>query len=681
MSGNGLLRFVSNDELEKRRSGETSEPADPYAELMTDLDSYVERCWQAAYNAKNEIEREMLHDLYRRMGRYTPEKLAEIEAVGAPAIYMGLISNKVRALEGWLLDIIMPAGDRPYSAEPSPIPDIPEEIKQQIRQYVMEQFQEAVALGAVTNRQEMMEAQRNAEDRVTQHVREEAEKRAARMTDKIDDYAWEGDWYEALEDAVADLAVFHNCFVKGPVLHKRKRMKWGFQGQLSVEEKPAPVFYCVSPFNIYPSPNSRSISDGFLFERCRYRRADLYGMIGLPNVNEAKMRAALAEYQHGHSIFGPLDSQLKALEYQSTHEHSPDQTIDLLEFHGWVRGEWLVQWGMNPAQVPDADAEYQVELWRVGRHTVYVAINSHPLGKRPYHTASFDRRPGSFWGWGGLVRTIAPIDDMCNACARALAFNMGISSGPQVAVEVDRLAEGADISSMHPWKIWQVKSAKVATTAKAVDFFTPDSQAQVLQAVFEYFSGKADEYTGIPSYAMGIPSATGAAGTASGMSMLMSAATRQMKRVVSNIDRGLIESSIDLLHTYVMLFDPDQTVKGDTYIVARGTHSLMAKEQQQIRKNEFLQMTANPIDMEIIGPEGRAEVLRDVVRNFDIPVDKVVPNREQIVAKAREAMMQQLAVQGTAHAVSNTPRAQALAADGQKAGGQEAALFGQPAQQ
>lgn len=676
----GLLQFRTNaevDRMEAERRGEVEEPVDPYAGLMTDLDAYVERCWQSAFNAKSEIEREMLQDLYRRMGRYSPEKLAEIEEVGAPPVYMGLVSTKVRALEGWLLDIIMPAGDRPFAVEPTPVPNIPPEVKARIQQYIMAQFEEGVALGAVTNQQEMMEAERNMYDRVMSHVREDADRRAARMTDKVDDYAWEGDWYEALENAISDLAVYHNCFIKGPVLHNRKKMQWGFQGQLNVEQKPTPVFYCVSPFNIYPSPNSRGIGDGYLFERCKYRRSDLYAMIGLPGVNEAKMRAALDEYQHGHSIFAPLDTQLKALEYQSTWQTSPDQTIDLREFHGWVRGEWLIEWGYDPMQVPDADAEYQVELWTVGRHTVRVAINSHPLGKRPYHTASFDRRPGSFWGWGGLVRTIATIDDMCNACARALAFNMGISSGPQVVVEVDRLAEGADITTMHPWKIWQVKQAKTNTSNPAVDFFTPDNQAHVLQSVFDYFSSKADEYTGIPSYATGIPTSTGAAGTASGMSMLMSMASRQMKRVVANID-GAIESSIDQLFTYIMLFDEELECKGDSYVVARGAHSLMVKEQQQMRMNEFLMNTNNPTDMEITGIEGRAEVLRSMVRNFDIPADKIVPNREQIVAKAREAMMQQLAVQGTAKAVGNTARAQAVAPDGMSPqGGGDAALFQQ----
>src|SRR5690606_21220483 len=80
-------------------------------------------------------------------------------------------------------------------------------------------------------------------------------------------------------------------------------------------------------------------------------------------------------------------------------------------------------------------------------------------------------------------------------------------------------------------------------------------------------------------------------------------------------------------------------VKGDVQIEARGASQLLVREQQQLRLTEFLQMSANPIDMEIIGPEGRAELLRAAVQKMDIPVDRIVPDRDKVLEKVRQQAM------------------------------------------
>jgi hypothetical protein len=75
--------------------------------------------------------------------------------------------------------------------------------------------------------------------------------------------------------------------------------------------------------------------------------------------------------------------------------------------------------------------------------------------------------------------------------------------------------------------------------------------------------------------------------------------------------------------------------------VARGSNSIVAKETAQVRRNEFLQATANPIDMQIMGIDGRATLLRETARQLDVNPDDVVPPREKLrVAQQIQAMMQ-----------------------------------------
>jgi hypothetical protein len=90
-----------------------------------------------------------------------------------------------------------------------------------------------------------------------------------------------------------------------------------------------------------------------------------------------------------------------------------------------------------------------------------------------------------------------------------------------------------------------------------------------------------------------------------------------------------------------MKYSDDNELKGDVTIVARGSNSIVAKETAQVRRNEFLQATANPIDMQIMGIDGRATLLRETARQLDVNPDDVVPPREKLrVAQQIQAMMQ-----------------------------------------
>jgi hypothetical protein len=51
--------------------------------------------------------------------------------------------------------------------------------------------------------------------------------------------------------------------------------------------------------------------------------------------------------------------------------------------------------------------------------------------------------------------------------------------------------------------------------------------------------------------------------------------------------------------------------------------------------------TANPIDMQIIGMDGRAELLRHAAKRLDLNVDKIVPSESVVKQRAAAAAAQQ----------------------------------------
>jgi hypothetical protein len=313
---------------------------------------------------------------------------------------------------------------------------------------------------------------------------------------------------------------------------------------------------------------------------------------------------------------------------------------------------------MSPEEVEDDVKEYEVEVWLIGHHVIKAAINPDPMLRRPYYADGFSRVPGAFWH-NSLFDVIRDCCDMANAAARSLANNMGIASGPQVAVNVDRLAEGEDPGQMYPWRLWQMRSDPMGSSAPPVHFFQPMSNANELMGVFERFSLLADEYSGVPKYLTGMAGGEGGAGrTASGLSMMLGSATKQLKQTISSVDLHVVEKVVTRAYQHVMQHGKGTDIKGDLQARARGATSMVAKESAQVRTNEFLMATANPIDMAIIGMDGRAELLRHAAKRLDINSERIVPTQSKVkILQAQQALaQQQMAAQGGANTSGTPPK-------------------------
>jgi hypothetical protein len=55
---------------------------------------------------------------------------------------------------------------------------------------------------------------------------------------------------------------------------------------------------------------------------------------------------------------------------------------------------------------------------------------------------------------------------------------------------------------------------------------------------------------------------------------------------------------------------------------------------------EFLQLTANPIDAQIVGVPGRAELLREIADRIGLQGAEIVPDKETLAAQQTSQMAQ-----------------------------------------
>jgi hypothetical protein len=613
--------------------------------VITGLAAHIKGFFVMAESAKQTVKDEMIEALYARQGKYTPEKLSRIAASGQPAIYMMLAASKMRQAESLFRDVLIGSGtEKPWTAQPTRVPDLPQEEVAKLKEEVTVELTQAIEMGLEPTLQAVRERLIAAKVQMMNNLREAAQLHMERMEDKMEDQLQEGGFDQALDEFITDLTTFKTAFVVGPIVRKKPKLSWSPQGEPVVEDALTLEWERADPFDIYPAPWAKSLRDKSpLIRKHRLSREAIQEMRGVEGYSDDALVKVLELYgDNGLAHYSTTtDSQVAIAEGKNTVDSTLNSgLIDALQFWGSVSGKMLLDWGMTSAEVPDASKEYQVEAWLVGPYVIKAVLNGDPLARRPIYGTSFERIPGSVWG-RSPYDLIADCQDMCNASARSLAANMGIASGPQVGVDVSRLPPDEDVTQLYPWKVWQFTADPMGSTAAPLIFFQPESNAAELMTVYERFASLADEYTGIPKYMTGSEGTPGAGRTASGLSMMIGNASKIIKQVVGAVDQDVIEPLIGRLFYYNMRFSDDPELKGDVQFVARGAMSLTTKDSAQVRLNEILAATNNPTDMEIIGLPGRAEMLRKAVSTLDMNVDKIVPPTAIINDRVKIAQMQQ----------------------------------------
>jgi hypothetical protein len=649
------MRAMSLGALVQRDEERTLAEQRQAAPLITGLAGHIKHKFSVSRDARRygDVEQRMLDNMRARRSVYDARKLSAIQAEGGSEVFAGLTGHKCRAAAAWIRDVMMTTGeDRPWSIKATPEPDLPPEINELIVQAAEGPLKEQMVaaqqgLGAPPDPMATVKMLSMMRDRVKAGLREIAEKRVERMATKMEDQLLEGGFMLALDEFINDLTTFPTAVVKGPVIRVKPYLTWGPNGEAVVQSKLCKEWERVDPFKCYPSPGATTTEDGDFIEKHALSRQDLQEMVGVPGYDDGAIRMVLENYgSQGMRmwLYDDVDAEDAAGRQSTSLMSNPDGVIDALQYWGSVQGQMLLDWGMTKVQVPEPTKEYQVEAWAIGPYVIKATLNPDPLNRRPYYATSYERVPGSFWG-NSVADLVRDPQDIVNAAARSMINNAALSSGPQVGILTDRIAPGEQITQLKQWRIWQLNADPMGGSSAdpPIRFFQPQSTLPDLMALFDKFTTMADEYSGIPRYMTGDSQAQGAGRTASGLSMLMSNAGKMITSVIKNIDLNVMEPLLERLYYFNMRYETDPELKGDVTIVARGASNLVAKEAAQVRRNEFLATTANPIDMQIMGVEGRAAVLREAAKTLQMDTDKVVPDLDTLRQKmqVQQAMNQQ----------------------------------------
>lgn len=648
---NGNVAVMNNAELQAAIDKQTADLAQPSIspEKVTGLGGYIRQQYEIMRihrDGANGWSQRLLSSLRAFNGVYDPDKFVEIQKHGGSEVYARVTAMKIRGASSLLRDVYLSA-DRPWGLEPPADPAIPPQILQAVIQKVQAEVKQVAAAQGQPDAPPMS-SKDDVKDRTLQLMaaaRDAAivqdKKRVKIAEDKIETDLNEGNFYVALSEMIADIPMFPFGCLKGPEVKIVPEVTWE-NGHPIQKMKPVLWYQRVSPFDVWWTPGVSDIARAAVIERIRLTRAEINDCLDLPGYDHEAVRKVLEDYGRGGLVdsWDATDSQRAVLESRENPFWNRSGMITSYKFTGNVQGIMLLDHGFTKEEIPDPMRDYAIEGWMIGQYLIKAQLSPSPRRRHMYYITSFEKVPGTVTG-NSLPDILRDVQEIANATLRALCNNLAIASGPQVVVNDDRLSGNETGEDLYPWKRWHVTSDPLANAnQKPIEFFNPQSNSQELLGVFTSVVAMGDDQSAIPRYLQG-NSPGGAGRTASGLAMLMGNASKILQTVAANIDRDVVGLALRAHLDMVLLSDTDQMLDGTEKITVKGVAVALQRETLRSRQLEFLQTTANPIDTQIMGPKGRAAVLRSVAGTIGLPGEDIVPSTEELMKQQQQA--QQLA--------------------------------------
>ena len=443
---------------------------------------------------------------------------------------------------------------------------------------------------------------------------------AKKMQKKIHDQLEESGANKNLRSSSFEMALFGTGIMKGPFAKDKEYANWADDGSYDPLFKTVPQVEHVSVWNFYPDPDANNMDEAqFVIERHKMSRSQLRNLKKRPYFRGQVIDECIQMGENYDKKYWEDDLS----------DYAPEHGIDrfeVLEYWGMVDVEMLEEQGVEiPNELKDFD-ELQANVWICNNKLIRMVLNPFKPAKIPYAAAPYELNPYSFFGVG-IAENMDDTQTLMNGFMRMAVDNAVLSGNLLIEVDETNLVPGQDMS-IYPGKVFRRQSGAPGQAIFGTKFPNVSQENMML---FDKARQLADESTGMPSFAHGQTGVMGVGRTASGISMLMNAASGSIKTVIKNVDDYLLRPLGEGFFRFNMQFDFDPDIKGDLEVKARGTESLMANEVRSQRLMQFLQVSSNPA----LAPFAKFQyIIREIAKSMDLDPDKVTNNMSEAALQA-----------------------------------------------
>jgi len=443
---------------------------------------------------------------------------------------------------------------------------------------------------------------------------------AKKMQKKIHDQLEESGAGKHMRNSAFEMALFGTGVMKGPFATDKEYPNWDDEGNYDPLFKTVPQVQHVSVWNFYPDPDANNMDEAqYVIERHKMSRSQLRSLKKRPYFRGQVIDEVIAIGENYTKKYWEDDLS----------DYAPESSIErfeVLEYWGMVDVDMLEEQDITiPDELQDFD-ELQANVWICNGKLIRMVLNPFKPSKIPYHAAPYELNPYSFFGVG-IAENMDDTQTLMNGFMRMAVDNAVLSGNLIMELDETNLVPGQDLS-LYPGKVFRRQGGAPGQAIFGTKFPNVSSENMML---FDKARQLSDESTGMPSFAHGQTGVSGVGRTASGISMLMGAASGGIKTVVKNVDDYLLRPLGEGFFRFNMQFDFDPEIKGDLEVKARGTESLMANEVRSQRLMQFLQVASSPA----LAPFAKFQyVIREIASSLDLDPDKVTNNMDEAALQA-----------------------------------------------
>ena len=552
-------------------------------------------------------------------------------------VFVKVTKTKVLAAYGQIAEVLFGGNRFPISIDPTVLPDgiedtVSFETNPEVKKAVDAEMAELLPGETLPEFKERLGALSGVLEPVIEHVKpapgktptsaqlHPAEVSAKKMEKKIHDQLEESHAKKHLRAAAFESALFGTGVMKGPFAVDKEYPNWDEEGNYSPMFKTIPQTTSVSIWNFYPDPDAATMEEAeYVVERHKMSRSQVRALKNRPYFRENAVDNAL---RLGESYRKQWWEHIM----EDNAEEDRADRFEVLEFWGFVDREIIEDQGVDiPKDLEDAD-QLSVNIWTCNGQVLRLVMNPFTPAYIPYYVAPYEMNPYSIFGVG-IAENMDDTQTLMNGFMRMAVDNAALSGNLLIEVDETNLVPGQDLS-VYPGKVFRRQGGAPGQAIFGTKF--PNVSNENMQ-MFDKARVLSDESTGFPSFAHGQTGIQGVGRTASGISMLMSAANGSIRNVVKNIDDYLLAPLAKAFFNFNMQFDFDTEIKGDLEVKARGTESLMANEVRSQRLMQFMQVVSNPA----LAPFARMDyIVREIAKSMDLDPDKVGNNMSEAAIQA-----------------------------------------------
>ena len=644
---------------------EKTEDERPYDSLV----GYVEARYERARTRRYSDEERWVQAYKNYRGIYGPD--VQFTETEKSRVFIKVTKTKVLAAYGQLVDVLFSQNRFPIGVEPTTLPEgvvdtVHIDPKEQEQEQALEQIQDLYGspgdgndlqpgdttdmlkdrLGPQTEELEDLEGLKEGpgqtQSAVTFHPAMVA---AKRMEKKIKDQLEESSATKQLRFSVFECVLFGTGVMKGPFALDKEYPNWDEEGNYDPIVKTIPKVEHTSVWDFYPDPDAYNMEDAtYTVERHRMTRPQLRALKKRPFFRSKAIDDAIKYGENYNQEWWEesLNDNDVASDFggEGFSSYSGDvERFQVLEFWGTVDKEIVEMQGLEIPEKFLKDDEIQINAWVCNGEILRFVINPFTPKRIPYVASPYEINPYSFFGVG-LAENMDDTQTLMNGFMRLAVDNAILSGNLLIEVDETNLAPGQDLT-VYPGKIFRRQGGAPGQAIFGTKFPNVSSENMML---FDKARVLSDESSGLPSYSYGQTGVMGTGRTASGISMLMGAASNAIRTVIKNMDDYMLRPMGEALFAFNMQFDFDPEIKGDLEIRARGTESFMKNEVRSQRLISFLQIASSPV----LAPFAKFPyIMREIASTMDLDVEKVTNNPEEAFRQALllQQMQQQMAEQ------------------------------------